>query len=169
MTKNERRLVGILALTLFSSAAALSIFSSFLRLRSAEAAEASLEAAIAKAGTREAEPAQLQRRIVELERRVKGYVAVGEGPAVNEEPAVADFGTSMKALIAKRGLAIGRYQVTEAEGGEHLEFAVSGSTLAFLTFIREAETRGARFASLTFRAVPAAENADFVFRIRHGE
>ncbi len=139
MTQNERRLVGILGLASLLAAISLSVASSLLRIRSAEAAEATTRAAIAKAIGDESERARLQRRIDELERRL-ARAAAGAGLEL------ADFGLSMKAHLARWALAPSRYQLS-ASGDEGIEFAVSGTTLAFLSFLHEAETRGARLAS----------------------
>ncbi len=163
MTKNERRLVWIFVLTSLLATFALSIFSSMLRIQSAKKSETALATAIAKMGGGESDQAYLQRRIDALERRL------ADNTGMDEKPAITEFGTSMKALLAKWALVPGRYQLSPSEDGEYIEFAVSGSMLAFLSFLQEAETRGASLASLTFRTVPVGDNADFVFRIRYGE
>ena len=151
LSRRERALVHVLLWT--AAAAALVLFGYSRISGRAEASNsiARMEQQLLGFEQRGGSASDLNRCKQKLEAELAGLRSrfYGEG-----EMDLYGFGASVRDLLLSSGLAISRYQTLETGGRTYLEFAVSGSAHALVSFLLEVSGRS-KYWSIPYLSVNA--------------
>lgn len=163
MTARERRLLAGLAGAALAAAAAFVALSAADRVARADAAVAKYGAALE--GLPPPADAALRDRLIALE------AADPARGAAFRPGSLTAFAAETRELLAKEGIAPGRYRLISGQGEEAVEYVLRCDVRAFLRFLRTASSDEYLIdvASLSLRGAAADGAADVTVRLRYAQ